>query len=549
MILDAFAAVIPRRRAGRPDVLDDFWYQPAGAPTFTGITVRPDNALAVATVFACIRVLAETFASLPCRVYRRLDARSKEPDQESPLWRTLHDQPNPWQTSFEWREMAMAHLCLRGNFYCRIYPAIEGGIDLYPLNPDSVTAEQLPDGAIRYKHRRPDGGQESLSQYEVLHVRGLSLNGFTGISILEFARQAVGLGIAQEQHGASLFKNGALPAFWIKRPPGRKWDKSAIENFRAGWRKLHAGAENAGNPPILEDGMELMQLGLTNSDSQWLESRKFQADEIVRFFRVPPHLVGILDKATFSNIEQQSIEFVTYTMTPWCVRFEQAVQRDLIEDPEESFVKLALEGLLRGDIASRYAAYNVGLQAGFLLRNEVRELEDLNPIPGGDTPLEALNMVPAGSRDAEPPEPPEDEEPDADEEDEEESMPPGGDRQRAMATLIEDAAARIASAEIRAVEGRIDKAADRQRWCDWLAEFYPAHAKYIEKALTPLATAWRALGGDYPDVAAVCREHCRRGFSLFAGPDPAGAVAGWKTTLAADTAAAINAAFGIEVTP
>jgi HK97 family phage portal protein len=485
MIADAIVR-LTRTHLERPAPGDDFWYRnPPGLPTSSGIQVTCDNGLRVSAVFACVRVLAETFASLPCRLYERMDGERKRQARDHWLWPVLHDQPNPWQTSFEWREMGMAHLALRGNFYNRIWQSPDR-VSLIPLNPDRVRPEQVSTQRIVYHWRPPSGAEEIIEADRMFHVRGLSLDGLTGISILDYARNSIGLSIAQETHGASQFRNGALPAFWIKRPKeSGKWTPDARINFRSAWRAVHAGPENAGNPPILEEGMSLEELGLTNEDSQWIESRGFQVVEICRFFRVPPHLVAELTRATFSNIEQQSLEFVIYTMAPWAIRFEQAAGRDLLDATDPFFVKLVLDGLVRGDIATRYAAYNTGIQAGFLTRNEVRALEDLDPIDGGDEALRPLNMAPASG--------------DAGEETGRQT-----EAEEALEPFLRDAASRIAAAEIRGLQSRIAKAAtDLDRWRSWVEAFYAEHAGYAAKVLGPLADAWTTMTGNPVSAHAV----------------------------------------------
>jgi len=510
MIADTIRTAL---RAVTPGPLNEFWYSPVGAQSTAGVDVTADKAMAVSVVFACIRVLAETLGTLPFRVYRRTGLRSKQQAPEHPLWRTLHTRPNRWQTSLEWREMGMAHLALRGNYYNRIVLNEDGQLELVPLAPDRVEVEQLPSRRLRYRWRDAEGQWQYYTQDEVYHVRGLSLNGLTGVSILEYARNAIGLAISQETHGASLFKNGGQPTFWIKRPKeAGRWTPDARKNFRAGWRALHAGAENAHNPPILEDGMELQSLGLTNQDSQWIESRAFEAVEICRFFRVPPHLVGILDKATFSNIEQQSLEFVLYTMLPWAIRWEQAADRDLVVE-DDHYTKLVLDGLLRGDMRTRYESHNIALQGGWKTRNEVRELEDLDPIEGGDTPLEPTNMQPAGggpdqneqggqpgkgrpkedtaasvSSTGETAEPGPDPTPAETPVSADTGVHGGADLEAVFGPLVADAAARIAAAEVRGLERRAERAADdRGRWAAWVEEFYANHREYCGRTLAPLA--------------------------------------------------------------
>jgi HK97 family phage portal protein len=551
--------VLPWRRAESHALDSDFWYRPAGSISTTGMVVQPETAMTVSAVFGCVRVLGESLAQLPWHVYKRegQDGKRKSVATEHELYRTLHDRPNGWQTPMEWKEMGMAHVCLRGNFYSRVVTTVDGDVELHPLNPDRVTPELLPSGVCRYLYRPTMGQPVTLNAHEVFHVRGLTIDGVAGVSVLEYARNAIGGAMAQETHGNSLFKNGGLPTFWIKRPAGRRWTPEAKQNFRTGWRKLHAGPENAGNPPILEDDMELRELGLTNRDSQWIESRGFQAVEICRFFRVPPHLIGILDRATFSNIEQQSIEFVTYTLGPWAIRWEQSADRDLIDDSETYYTKMEMEGLLRGDVASRYAAYNVGVQGGWLLRNEVRELEDLDPIEGGDVPMSPMNMQPAGGGPDEnqqggqpgkakpkapPPPPPTDDTEDDEPTPKEKQRRKTSDARAAFAILIDEAAGRIASAEIRGLEARADKAAEnRPKWNLWASAFYVHHREYATKTLDPICAAWlEATGEQHPPATVVAWMYAGVSALDDDSRDIPSMLDEWKVTLATSLATRIK---------
>jgi HK97 family phage portal protein len=292
-----------------------------------GVYVTANAALAVSTVFACVRLYAETLASLPLLVYRRTGDEGKERAPEIPLYRLLHDHPNAWQTSMEWQEMVWTHLFLRGNSYSRIIwdPRTGWPGQLVPLHPDRVAVDQLGDGTLRYKYRPAGLREEVFGQEDMFHLRLFSEDGITGVNVVRAMRNAVGLEIAQETHGAKVFQNGSLPPFALEAANPMK--EQAIENFRAGWRRMHSGAENAHNPPILENGMKIHELRVSNEDSQWLESRNFQAIEICRFMRTPPHLVGVADakgSESYASVEQKSLEFVIYGLRPNAIRFRQA---------------------------------------------------------------------------------------------------------------------------------------------------------------------------------------------------------------------------------
>lgn len=555
MIAAALSSILPGRRATDYGPLSDFWYAPLGSVSSAGIAVKPENAMAVSAVYGCVRLLRESLGSLPFRVYRRTGERSKEPAPDHFLWQVLHDRPNSWQTPMEFREMGVSHLCLRGNFYCEIFGWGEK-TQLIPLNPDRMKVEQNPGGKLKYTYRVQSGEPRVYSQENIFHVRGMSLNGVVGVSVLEYARHAVGLAIAQETHGASLFKNGGLPTFWISRPAERKWTPDAQKNFRTGWRALHAGAENAGNPPILQDDMAIHELGLSNRDSQWIEARGFGAEEICRFFGISPHMVGVKTVAPLGSIEQQSLEYVIYTLTPLAARWEQAANRDLVDDRETYYTKIVLDGLLRGDMKSRYEAHNISVQGGWGLVNEARELEDRDPIEGGDTPRYPANMQPAGGgpdqneQGGQPgkgtPKPKqqpaaEDEEPTAYEKRKQKKKA----AQAAFGVLLDEAAARIAAAEIHSLGLRAGKAADdRAKWGKWAADFYQKHRGYVAKTLDPIAAAWHEATEEKLPADELASDLCSLVGPVFdADTDVPILLETWKTTRAGELARQLKARF------
>ena len=349
----------------------------------------------VAAVFACIRVLAESVASLPLIVYKRRPDGGKDRDPPHPLYRTLHDRPNRWQTGFEFREMLMGHAALRGNAYAAIKAT--GGqavAELTPLHPDRVIPFRAPDGLIAYEHTPLEGPRRILLQPEMLHIRGLSDDGICGLSPIKLHREAIGLALVTEEHGARLFANGAQLGGVLQHPG--KLQPEAVERLKKSWEARYSGVGNAHRTAVLEEGMTWNKVGMTSEDAQFLESRHYQVTEIARIFRIPPHMIGDLSKATFSNIEHQALEFVVHTLRPWLVRWEQAILRDLFTEPDQEthFVEFLVDGLLRGDTQSRYNAYAVGRQWGWLSANDIRRLENLNPIEqGGDDYFQPLNMA------------------------------------------------------------------------------------------------------------------------------------------------------------
>ncbi|WP_316150444.1 phage portal protein [Cupriavidus sp. BIC8F] len=373
-----------------------FWFEPVTTRTASGMRVSPDRALQLPVVFACVRVLAESFGVLPMRLYRG-KGKNKKPVEQHWLYDLLCRRPNQWQTPFEWREMMQGHLALRGNAFNQIVADRGGNItDLIPLHPDRISIELLNDGnEFDYRYRYTDrfGTVSIFRRSELWHIRGLSGDGIVGMNPIELAREAVGLGLAAQDYGARFFQNDAKPGGgWIEFPGNFK-DKTARDTFRESFQAAQTGL-NRGKIAVLEYGMKFHELGLTNKDSQFLEARQYQVGDIARMFRIPPHLVGDLSKATFSNIEQQSLDFVIYTMTPWAERWESSIETNLLlEDDAEIEVEFDFTGLLRGDQQARSTFYHNAIMDGWMTRNEARASENYEPIDGLDEPLRPLNMV------------------------------------------------------------------------------------------------------------------------------------------------------------
>lgn len=359
--------------------------------TSSGAMVSPDRALRVIAVFAAVRVLAESLAQVPLILYRRVDDRVKERATDHWLYRLLHLAPNGWQSSFEWREMMQAHVALRGNAYSfkvRVNNEIR---ELLPIHPDRVTVEQDKRWQIRYTIAMPDGSQARFGPEDIFHLRGMSSNGFTGLSPIFLAREAVGLAIETERHGAQLFGNGGRPSGLISTEQSLTEDQMTL--IRTSWKEAHGGDKRLGTA-VLDSGMNYQQLSLSNEDAQFLDTRKFQITEIARLFRVPPHMLADLERATFSNIEHQALGFVKYTMMPWYTRWEQAITLQLLPAGEqlEYFAEFLVDGLLRGDTKARYQTYEIALRNAILNPNEVRIKENLNPYEGGDEYRWAANV-------------------------------------------------------------------------------------------------------------------------------------------------------------
>ena len=371
--------------------------------TTSGKAVTERSAMQMTAVYSCVRILAEAVAGLPLHLYRYTDNGGKEKALDHPLYLLLHDEPNPEMSSFVFRETLMTHLLLWGNAYAQV---IRNGknevVALYPLMPNKMSVDRDENGKLYYTYYR---GQDeairnkefavTLQPSDVLHIPGLGFDGLVGYSPIAMAKNAIGLAIATEEYGAKFFANGAAPSGVLEHP-GTIKDPTKV---REAWMSQFGGSANSGKVAVLEEGMKYTPISISPEQAQFLETRKFQINEIARIFRVPPHMVGDLEKSSFSNIEQQSLEFVKYTLDPWVIRWEQSIQRSLLSKDEKAayFVKFNLEGLLRGDYQSRMNGYAIGRQNGWMSANDIRELENLDRIPaedGGDLYLINGNMLP-----------------------------------------------------------------------------------------------------------------------------------------------------------
>lgn len=371
--------------------------------TTSGKAVTERTAMQMTAVYACVRILSEAIAGLPLHLYRYKDDGGKEKATDHPLYLLLHDEPNPEMSSFIFRETLMTHLLLWGNAYAQIIRNGKGEVvALYPLMPNKMTVSRDENGQLYYSYQRstdevPKSKNSTviLMPYDVLHIPGLGFDGLVGYSPIAMAKNAIGLAIATEEYGSKFFANGAAPSGVLEHP-GTIKDPQKV---RDSWMSQFGGSANSNKIAVLEEGLKYTPISISPEQAQFLETRKFQINEIARIFRVPPHMVGDLEKSSFSNIEQQSLEFVKYTLDPWVVRWEQSIQRLLLKPEEKStyFVKFNVEGLLRGDYQSRMNGYATARQNGWMSANDIRELENLDRIPaedGGDLYLINGNMLP-----------------------------------------------------------------------------------------------------------------------------------------------------------
>lgn len=368
-----------------------------------GKNVNERSAMQMTAVYSCVRILAEAVAGLPLHLYRYKEDGGKERAIDANLYHLLHDEPNKEMSSFIFRETLMTHLLLWGNAYAQIIRNGKGEVvALYPLMPNKMQVDRDENGELYYIYTRSseeaktmEGATVYLTPRDVLHIPGLGFDGLVGYSPIAMAKNAIGLAIATEEYGAKFFANGAAPSGVLEHP-GTIKDPSRL---RENWNSIFGGSANSGKVAVLEEGMKYTPISISPEQAQFLETRKFQIDEIARIFRVPPHMVGDLEKSSFSNIEQQSLEFVKYTLDPWVIRWEQSLSRSLLNEDEKRkyFFKFNLEGLLRGDYESRMSGYATARQNGWMSANDIRELENLDKIPaedGGDLYLINGNMLP-----------------------------------------------------------------------------------------------------------------------------------------------------------
>ncbi|MCK4578176.1 MAG: phage portal protein [Candidatus Marinimicrobia bacterium] len=463
--------------------LDDYWYSPFGMATAAGVQVTVDKALQLAAVLACSRVLSETPAQLPLPLMEQEFDKKRRTRKATDhhLYSLIHDQPNEFQTSYEFRRLLGVHTVLRGNGLAKIGFTGAGKIEsLTPMHPDRTRMELLDSGEFRYKYVDRLNKDHTFLREEVFHLRGLTFEGLWGVSLIDLERQSIGAALAVQEYAGRFFSNSVAMSGYIETERMFK-DAEQREKFRMSFGQA-VKDQNRHGLGLLEGGAKYNQLQISNEQAQFLETRKYLDVDIARIFMVPPHKIGILDRATFSNIEHQSLEFVIYTLMPWLVMWEQAIKRDLILDTDRYYPKHNVSGLLRGDTLSRYKAHAVGIQWGFKTRNEVRRDEDDNPIDGLDDPLQPVNMAAAGG--------------DASGDimrDRGAMMPgagysyaynPSQDVGARVNRLARQAAERVVSKEVKAVQRALDKFGEEPYDIEaWAKDFYEGHTVFASDVL------------------------------------------------------------------
>lgn len=474
-----------------------------GRAPSSGVLVTPTTAMQCSAVYACVRILAETIGSLPRKVYRRLEGGGKEADPDHPLYPVLHDQPNPEQTAMELFEMLEGHVALRGNAYAEIVRNGAGRVmALWPLHPDRVRPERqgqtlvyvvkIPGGTLSVSGQPIRRAEEiALSTDQVLHGRGLSSDGVLGLSPIQLTAEAVGLTIATESYGAAFFGNGARPD-GVLELPGRL-SPDGKKALKAEWDEAHRGLGAAHRVAVLEEGLKWAAIGIQNDHAQFLQTRSFQLADIARIFRIPGVLLGLDDKtSTYASAEQFFLSFVVHTIRPWVVRWEQAFNAKLLTPRERAthFVEHLLDGLLRGDIKTRYDAYAVGRMNGWLNADDIRELENLNPLPDGQgqTYLIQGAMIPLAQAGKPMPAP---------------GPAAGRDVSAVFSGLLEDAYRRLLRKETLAVGRALKRELEAKgvrAFEAWAREFYAELLDEVRAALHPILAAHAQLAGETGDI-------------------------------------------------
>lgn len=385
-LIQSFSDWFKPKAAVAGDATSDVWYAPASA--ISG-TVEGDNALKISVVYACVSLLSDAVGSLPLKVYRKTkDGKQEVPDH--PVANIIAS-PNETQTTFEFIQLLMTSLLLYGNVYHE-----KKADQLLFLHPEKIKVEIADSGRLVLIYTDKDGAQRKITQNKLFRVHGMGVDGVTGLNPIAYQRETLEAGKDSQQYGKACFTNGVYPSGILKVPQNVTMTQEAADVLEKKFAAKHAGAANHKKPIVLREGIEFTQMSLSPVDMQYIENKKFNVGDIARIFRVPPHLIGDLDRATFNNIEHLSIQYVTHTIRPWLIRIEQAIKRDLILEPDV-FVEFKVDGLLRGDTKSRFEAYSMARNGGWMSVNDIRTLENLDPIDNGDVYLEPLNMKEAGS--------------------------------------------------------------------------------------------------------------------------------------------------------
>ena len=482
-----------------------------GGKTASGVSINADTALTLSAVYNAVAIIAGTVGALPLHLFRKLEPRGRERATDHPVENLLAVEPDAEVPPYYFWETLLGHVLLRGNGYAQIMR--DGGsmpTALHIFDPRRVQPIRTEQLQLLYEIKDSRGQViAKLPPDQIIHIRGLGFDGLVGYPVIWNARESMGVGKAAEIYGAALFGNSATPSGILSHPA--KLRKEGRDNLRKAWDEMHAGPGKAHRTAVLEEGMTWTAVGMEPKDSQFLQTRKFQIAEIARWFNLPVHKLKDLDRATNNNIEAENRSFIDDSIMPWLIRITQEVRLKLINKPERKiyFAEHILDARLRGDTGARYAAYASARQWGILSINEIRDKENMNPIPeGGDVYLQPLNMQPATDEPPEPPAKPEPPPPDDDE-------PERTNRAAAVAALrpvLADALGRMLRKETKAVRRAAE---NRERLSE---EFYAEHQAYVCAAIGPvLDSAAAILGQDegwaHRQALDLAVEHVARSLS------------------------------------
>jgi HK97 family phage portal protein len=454
---------------------DDFWYGPVPGKTTSGVRVNDDTAMRLAVLYACVNVISQDLAKVPLVMFRREKDGGRSRVTDHPVVKLLQN-PARNMTAIDWKQRLEAHQLLRGNSYCEMRTDFRGRVrELAPLKPDYMRVEVLPNETLRYHYRNPSGGPEKiLVEGEVLHFRGLSLDGPLGLSPIDQAKETLGEAVAAQAYGATFFANDARPGLWLEHPSHFK-DETQKRDWLAAFKRAFGGG-NRFSPMLTEYGIKIHELPPPDHAAlQFLELRKLKGVEICAIYRVPPHKVAILDKSTNNNIEHQGIEYVTDCLLTWCRRWEERLAADLLTESEreEYYFEFLLDALMRGDTKSRFDAYSVAGGGPWLLRNEIRQRENMDAVDGFSDPIQPVNMAAPGAVPATGATPPDPAEPAADD--------PAEARGRELEL---QARRRTLNRETRALSREWERTAgSADAFRDGVSTFYAGHASFVAEAL------------------------------------------------------------------
>lgn len=394
--MSLFSLLLPRAGEGSITTSEELAkHLRRGQQTDSGAFVNAESAMRVAAVYACIRVLSETTAQVPLITYKRT-AQGRERATDHWLYRLLHEEPNGWQTPFEWKEMMQAHVALSGMAYAIKTIVRDEVRELLPVVPNRVKPQQDPlTKRIWFDVTMPNGSVLPVPYERMFYIPGLAFDGLVGLSPISYQREVIGIAMQLRKHEARIFKNGAQFSGILRHP--QLMSDEAYARLINSFDEKYSGVDNWEKTVLLEEGTEYVKAGMSSRDAQFIESMKYNRTEIASIYRVAPHLIGDLERATHSNIEQQSLEHVQFTMAPWFVRIEQRAAKTLLPEADRKthYVEFLVDSLLRGDQKSRYEAHHWALTDGWMNRNEVREKENLNRVDGLDEYRIAANTMPA----------------------------------------------------------------------------------------------------------------------------------------------------------